>query len=50
VIARIRLIASLRAPEPGHRGVNWDAEFDADIDDLLRLIEMAAAEHPQRQA
>ena len=39
-----------RAPEPRHRGVDWDAEFDADIDDLLRLIEMAAAEHPQRQA
>ena len=39
-----------RAPEPGHHEVDWDAEFDADVDDLLRLIEMAAAEHPQCQA
>jgi hypothetical protein len=39
-----------RAPEPGHCGVDWDAEFDADVDDLLRLIEMAAAEHPQCHA
>jgi AcrR family transcriptional regulator len=39
-----------RGPEPGHRGVDWDAEFDADVEDLLRLIELAAAEHPQCQA
>ena len=28
--------------------VDWDAEFDADVDDLLRLIEMAAEPAPTR--
>jgi hypothetical protein len=38
-------------PLPGHRArvrrleapADWDAEFEADLDDLLRLIEAAAA-------
>jgi hypothetical protein len=37
-------------PLPGHKAlvlwletpVNWDAEFEADIDDVVRLIEAAA--------
>ena len=32
------------------RPVDWDAEFDADVDDMLRLIEMAASRHGSRQA
>jgi AcrR family transcriptional regulator len=43
-------------PLPGHRRivrwleapVDWDAEFEADVDDLLRLIEMAAEPAPTR--
>jgi AcrR family transcriptional regulator len=43
-------------PAPGHRAlvrwlevpVDWDAEFEADLDDLMRLIETAASGRPPR--
>jgi len=54
--ARRGLVAAVRAKAlPGHAAlarwleppVDWDAEFEADLDDLMRLIETAAAQGSQ---
>ena len=54
--ARRGLVAAVRAKAlPGHAAlarwleppVDWDAEFEADLDDLMRLIETAAAQRSQ---